>query len=130
MNFSIKRTLAFASASAMIAVILGALAAHALPPHLSETQMHSFETAVRFQMYHSLALLALPLLNLTGISVSKWVIGLMMAGILLFSGSIYLLATRPITGLPIGFLGPVTPLGGVCLIASWGLLFWNILKKK
>ena len=106
------------------AVVLGAFAAHALRARLTPVQLASFETGVRYHMYHALALLAvgLLLLNRPGSSLlaaSGW---LFAGGTILFSGSLYLLA---LSGQR--WLGAVTPLGGVAFIAGWaGLLLASL----
>ena len=113
-----RRILGAAALFGMTAVMLGAFGAHALSKILSEDALRIFETGVRYQMYHALALLGVAALadrqpsKAAGLSA-----GLFTAGILLFSGSLYLLATAGWK-----WLGPVTPLGGACLIAGWASL--------
>ena len=106
-------------------VILGALGAHALENVLSADQLGSFETAVRFQMYHGLFLLLLGLLAQQ--YFDRWInlaIRAALVGTVLFSGSIYLLTLTDIQ------VGLVTPVGGVILMVGWGsLLGWAIRKK-
>lgn len=106
-------------------VIAGAMGAHALEKVLDPSQMDSFETAVRFQMYHALFLIILASVQERIRSTAlKWVTILTIAGTLLFSGSIYLLVLTPIK------VGIITPIGGVVLIAAWGwLLTWGIKRK-
>ncbi len=115
-----------------IAVILGALAAHALPQYLEPNQIHSFETAVDFQLYHALALLAIGVAGdrFQG-ALPAWTTRLFIAGTLLFSWSIFLLSTRPITGLEgIGWMGPITPIGGLLLIIGWALILVYAVRNK
>lgn len=106
-------------------VIAGAMGAHALEKVLDPSQMDSFETAVRFQMYHALFLIILASVQERIRSTAlKWVTILTIAGTLLFSGSIYLLVLTPVK------VGIITPIGGVVLIAAWGwLLTWGIKRK-
>lgn len=106
-------------------VIAGALGAHALEKVLDPSQMDSFETAVRFQMYHALFLIILASVQERIRSTAlKWVTVLTIAGTMLFSGSIYLLVLTPVK------VGIITPIGGVVLIAAWGwLLTWGIKRK-
>lgn len=106
-------------------VIAGAMGAHALEKVLDLSQMDSFETAVRFQMYHALFLIILASVQERIRSTAlKWVTILTIAGTLLFSGSIYLLVLTPVK------VGIITPIGGVVLIAAWGwLLAWGIKRK-
>lgn len=108
----------------MLSVMLGAFGAHALKQRLAVEQLTTFETGVRYQMYHALALV------LVGIIASNRAGGLlnaaggcMIAGTLLFSGSLYALAL----GGPRWF-GPITPLGGLAFIAGWALLVASALR--
>lgn len=103
-------------------VAAGAFGAHALRDRLTAELMAVFETAVRYQMYHALALLAVVLAygrwNGGPLRWSGW---LFVAGTIIFSGSLYLLAlTRA------RWWGAVTPVGGLCLLAGWALLAWGI----
>ena len=120
-----SRILTLAGASGALAVILGAFAAHGLKAHLSPEQLQTFETGVRYHMYHSLALLALGAIASRG-GGGSWTTRacwMFAAGILLFSGSLYLLSTRELLGIAHWrWLGPVTPLGGLCFIAGWATL--------
>ena len=101
-----------------LAVALGAFGAHGLKPQLSEYQLSIFEKGVQYQFYHSLAigLCALLLRNYPGM---KWVGRLFLAGVILFSGSLYLLACRDLLPFGVQWAGPVTPLGGLSFIAAW-----------
>jgi uncharacterized membrane protein YgdD (TMEM256/DUF423 family) len=110
--------LATGAACAMTAVILGAFAAHALKGSLSEQSLNVFQTGVQYQFYHSLALLLLAVIyRQSPQPMLLWSAGFMLAGILLFSGSLYLLALTQQK-----WFGPVTPLGGLCFIVAWLLL--------
>ncbi len=113
-----------------LGVAAGAFGAHGLKALLSAEMLAVFETSVRYQMYHALALV------LTGILLERSVAPderkclrlagwLFLAGILLFSGSLYLLALSGIR-----WLGAITPLGGLCLIAGWSLLAWAASRKN
>ena len=103
-------------------VIAGALGAHALESRLDASQLDSFETAVRFQMYHALLLLILGILQLRfPQKLLNYISMGITTGTLLFSGSIYLLT---LTSMKVGL---ITPLGGLILILSWGgLLIWGM----
>ena len=120
----IKIVLSIAAFSAMLSVILGAFAAHGLKSKLSETLLNAFQTGVQYQMYHSLALILLVILyRQMPQSLLLYSAGFMVAGILLFSGSLYMLALTQIK-----WFGPITPLGGVCFIVGWSLLIAAALK--
>lgn len=109
---------------AAIAVILGAMGAHALKEELSMEQLMSFETGVRYQMYHALALLGIAALKVK--YKSKYLMYAAWAfiiGTILFSFSIYLLATRELLNTHgLSLLGPVTPFGGISFILGWTFL--------
>ncbi len=113
------------SASAFLAVALGAFGAHGLRNILAADALAIFETGVRYQMYHALALLAVGLLTAVRgssgtLTASGW---LFVIGTIIFSGSLYLLS---VTG--IRWLGAITPLGGVCFLVAWALLVVSALR--
>lgn len=114
----------------LIAVVLGAFATHGLKPSLSADAIDSFETGVRYQMYHAFLLLVIGNMQQYGTKLPSSLLYMIIAGVLLFSGSIYLLATNPLTAIDFKILGPVTPLGGSLLIFCWGILIWNSIKLK
>jgi len=126
-----KTFLQIACLFALFGVILGAFGAHALESRLSPERLATFETGVRYQMYHAIALLLVAILaaflkEQRFIRIAGW---LLVIGTLLFSGSIYLLACRELIGLTTWrWLGPLTPIGGTCLIIAWGLLFFTATK--
>lgn len=110
-----------------LAVILGAFGAHALKTVLTADQIATFETGVRYQFLHGLALLVLSLF-MSQNAHSKWIkrAGLFMSlGVVLFSGSIYILATKTLFPFTVGnWIGPITPIGGLCFILAW--ISWAI----
>jgi uncharacterized membrane protein YgdD (TMEM256/DUF423 family) len=112
-----RKTLALAGALIALATILGAFGAHALKAHLSQDKLAVYETAVRYHFFHALGLLAIGVLmrSVDG-ELLRWSALLVLVGIILFSGSLYLLTF----GAP-RVLGVVTPLGGLALIVGWGL---------
>lgn len=114
----------------MTAIILGAFGAHALKKELSAEQLNAFETGVKYQMYHALFLLFLALNTFLNEKAKKRVFQLVIFGVFFFSGSIYLLTTKAITGVDFKFIGIVTPIGGALLIGAWSILFWNLWKVK
>lgn len=113
----------------VIAIIFGAFGAHGLKKLVSVDRLASFEVGVRYQIYHGLALLVLGL-NSDKLPDFKLAKNLMIFGVALFSGSIYLLAIQEPLQMSLRFLGPVTPIGGVLLITSWVILMLKIVKSK
>ena len=122
-----KHILMIGAVSAALAVILGAFGAHALKAHLSSSMQNVYQTAVQYHFYHSLGLLLLGLiaLHIQASSLLNWSAILMAVGLALFCGSLYVLV---VTG--IRWLGAITPIGGVSLIAAWLLLAITIWKAK
>jgi uncharacterized membrane protein YgdD (TMEM256/DUF423 family) len=116
--------LILASINGFIAVALGAFAAHELQSRLSSELLNAFQTGVQYQMYHALALFGVGLLmvNFPNATLPKYSGYLFLVGIILFSGSLYLLS---LTG--IRWLGAITPIGGLAFLAAWGFLFWFTL---
>ncbi|MAT92534.1 MAG: hypothetical protein CME59_08025 [Halioglobus sp.] len=123
-----KIFITLAALSGMLAVAFGAFGAHALKNRLDDYAMGVFETAVQYHFYHSLALLAVGVIALQQpqtalLKSSGW---LFLLGIVVFSGSLYLLS---LSGLK--WLGAITPLGGLAFIAAWGCLAatgWKLLS--
>jgi uncharacterized membrane protein YgdD (TMEM256/DUF423 family) len=113
----------------MIAVILGALGSHALKEVLRPEQLESFTIGVRYQMTHVLLLMVVLLTSYFDEDVKQTSFWLTVIGILLFSGSIYLLNLQELLGVKLSFLGPVTPIGGLFLIANWGFLALKAFKR-
>lgn len=116
----------------LLAVILGAFASHGLKDAISVNSLNSFETGVRFQMYHAFLLLILGVYTKLESIRANWIFYLLCFGILLFSGSIYLLSTNQFTSFDFTRIALVTPLGGSLLILAWLILLLNFitLKKK
>ncbi|TXK74196.1 DUF423 domain-containing protein [Mesonia sp. HuA40] len=114
--------ISFAAILGGTAVILGAFGAHVLQSKLTIDQLHSLETAIRYQMFHALALLWCGSSLSWEDSLSVALTCCFVVGILLFSGSIYGLIYLGYKQKPKKFLGPITPLGGLFLIVGWVLL--------
>jgi uncharacterized membrane protein YgdD (TMEM256/DUF423 family) len=119
--------LVLASLNGFLSVALGAFAAHGLRGRLSAELLSTFQTGVQYHMYHALALFGVGLLTLNypAASLPKVSGYLFLAGILLFSGSLYLLS---FTG--VRWLGAITPLGGLAFLAGWGTLAWFALNPR
>lgn len=114
----------------MLAIILGAFGAHLLKKYLTVDELNTFEIGVRYQMYHALFLLFLSTRKEIAEKTLKTIYNLVVAGVVLFSGSIYLLATKSLTLFDFKIIVFATPLGGFLLIIGWAVLFLTILRKK
>ena len=125
-----KKIISTGAIFGMIAIILGAFGAHALKKVLSIEELSTFETGVKYQMYHALLLVFIGTLNELSLKVKKTIYNLVVFGVLFFSGSIYLLATNNLTSFDFKVIGFITPIGGLLLILGWGVLFFNFIKKK
>ena len=126
MNAAARRLAALAALFGLTAVILGAFGAHALKDILDAVQRPIYEKAVSYQMYHALAILLVALwLDRTPSKLLMVSGRFFSAGIILFSGSLYLLST---VGWP--WLGPVTPLGGLCFITGWLCLAVSFFRAR
>lgn len=115
-------TLIAAAVFGILAIILGAFGAHALKKKFTVDQLSSFETGVKYQMYHAILLLIIglnfPLVNI----LEQWMVFFVIVGVILFSFSIYGLCISSSRGKKIKILGPITPLGGLSLIIGWILM--------
>ena len=111
--------LVIGSISGAISVAAGAFGAHALKSKLSPEMLNAFDVGVKYQMFHALALLAVGLIvaKIPAANTAGW---LFLIGTVLFSGSLYALSLSGIK-----FFGPITPIGGLCLIAGWITLAWR-----
>lgn len=114
----------------LLSVILGAFGAHAFKKILSVERLESFEIGVRYQIYAAFFLLIVGYILKFETSSEKWISILMIAGAFLFSVSIYILSFQDYWGINLKFLGPITPLGGLFMIISWGMLIWYFVKAK
>tara|TARA_B110000483_G_C18038694_1_gene481699 strand:+ start:23 stop:409 length:387 start_codon:yes stop_codon:yes gene_type:complete len=125
-----RKIILLASLTGGLAVILGAFAAHGLKPLLSDSAMDSLGTGIRYQMYHAFLLFYIASTTRLTSKQQSILYKLILIGILLFSGSIYLLSTNELTTFDFKAIGFVTPLGGVFLISVWALLFVYNLRNK
>jgi uncharacterized membrane protein YgdD (TMEM256/DUF423 family) len=118
--------LATGGAMLAAATVFGALGAHSLQSRLSADELHVFDTAVRYHFFHALGLLAIGLaVRIRDSTLARWSAGLVVAGILLFSGSLYALSF----GAPRA-IGVATPVGGVALIAGWIVFAAAMLRSE
>lgn len=113
-----RMMLMLGAATAFLGVALGAFGAHALRARLSEQLLNTWETAVQYHLVHALGLLVVGLMMLHSGSAPllRWSGGFMLAGLVLFSGSLYLLCLSGVR-----WLGAITPLGGIALLIAWAL---------
>jgi len=118
-----------AAVNAFLAVAAGAFGAHGLrglPAMRAEPErLVTFETAARYHMYHALGLFAVAWVISRGGAAARPAAWLMLAGIVLFSGSLYALAMTGVRA-----LGAVTPIGGLCFLAAWALLAYSALRMS
>ncbi len=125
-----KTILMTATLFGMLAIILGAFGAHGLEKLVDDSSLESFETGVRYQMYHALFLLFLGIWDGLDAKPRKLIFRFIWIGTVLFSFSIYLLALNDLTSFDFKIIGFVTPIGGSILIVGWALLAFYILSKK
>jgi uncharacterized membrane protein YgdD (TMEM256/DUF423 family) len=129
-----KHVLCFAALSGAVCVALGAMGAHALKEKIDPISLQTFETAVKYQMYHTFALLlVVPLSNRFHSNLLFKSSYFFMIGILLFSFSLYFLALRPILGIEINemkWVGAITPFGGLSFIIGWLMIAVAALSCK
>lgn len=122
----IRRYTMLGAINMFLAVAIGAFGAHGLKGKISADMLDVYQTGVHYHMVHALGLFAVALLvdRLQASKQVRWAGNLLFVGIILFSGSLYLLA---ITGITI--LGAITPLGGICFLLGWVFLFYAALKE-
>ena len=122
-----KLALILGSLNAMLAVILGAFGAHGLKSRLTEDLLAVYQTGVQYHFYHSLGLILIGVIawHIPNSIWLKWSTGFMLAGIILFSGSLYTLALTNLR-----WLGMITPIGGIAFIVSWLLLVIAVYNSK
>lgn len=133
--FTLKKTMnikliRLAVVLGLISIILGAFGAHALKAVLTEQQLVSFETGVRYLMYQALFLLFVASTKYLSEKAKKTASIFLLIGVLFFSGSIFLLSTQELFGINVKFLGPITPIGGLLIMISWLLVAVNVRIQK
>lgn len=114
----------------MLSVVLGAFGAHAFKKILSPEKLISFDTGIRYQMYHAIVLLIIGFTLSFTTSLEKWSAICLIIGVFFFSFSIYFLSFSEYWGVNVKFLGPVTPIGGFFMIGGWLLLIVYFIKHK
>ena len=125
-----KRIILIATIFGAFAVIFGAFAAHMLKEKITVLELENWKTGVSYQFYHTLALLYLSTFSRFPSKLIIISAYCFTFGIVLFSGSLYLLSTRSVTGFNWWILGPITPLGGILFIVGWASLFLAAIKNK
>lgn len=125
-----KLILVTASIFGMLAIVLGAFASHGLKGLISTESIQTFETGVRYQMYHAIVLLFIGMTSVFSVKTKQLLFYLTVVGILFFSGSIYGLSTNELSGFDFKRVGIITPIGGLLLIISWGIMLIKFLKLK
>jgi len=125
-----KRIILTGTLFGLLGVVLGAFGAHGLEGKISEASLDNYKTAVSYQFYHTFAILYLSTFSRAKNGLINFSFLAFTVGILLFSGSLYLLSTREITHFSSSILGPVTPLGGLCFVLGWISLFIATIRHK
>lgn len=125
-----RKILATAAVLGFIGIILGAFGAHALKAILEPDRLASYETGVRYQLYHALFLLFLGSTSAVREKARKIIYNLTVFGVVLFSGSIYLLSLQTPLGIDLKMFGIVTPIGGLLMIVGWFWLFIDLIRNK
>jgi len=125
-----KRIILTGTLFGLLGVVLGAFGAHGLEGKISDASLDNYKTAVSYQFYHTFAILYLSTFSRAKNGLINFSFFAFTVGILLFSGSLYLLSTREITHFSSSILGPVTPLGGLCFILGWISLFVATIRHK
>ena len=118
--------------SLALAVLLGSVGAHAIKPYLSVEAFNSWETAVKYQYYHSFGLLVLalaPRVKPMQAVFHRIAMHSLALGVLFFCGSFYLRSSSPLTGVDFSWLGPVAPMGGLLFVAGWLLAALSFGKR-
>jgi len=125
-----KTILITGAVMALLAVLLGAFGAHGLQKLVETASIDSFETGVRYQMYHAIACILLGTITVIEDVAKKRVFYFFLIGTILFSVSIYLLVIDEILGISLSSIGFITPLGGFMLILGWIFLIISLIKIK
>ncbi len=125
-----KKILITGGVAGLLAVILGAYGAHGLEKFVDADSITSFVTGVRYQMYHAIVFVLLGMMKIIDTPAKKKIYYFFLSGMILFSGSIYLLVTDVIFGMDLSSIGFITPIGGLLLITGWIFLIISFMKIK
>jgi uncharacterized membrane protein YgdD (TMEM256/DUF423 family) len=125
-----KKILVTGAFFGVLGIILGAFASHGLKELITIEAQQSFETGVRYQMYHALLLLIIGSTTILKEKPKKIIFVLLLIGVLFFSGSIYGLSTNELTAFNFKSIALITPIGGLLLILGWLIMLINLLKMK
>jgi len=125
-----KIILVSATILGIFAIALGAFGAHGLKALISSESLQTFETGVRYQMYHAIVLLFIGTSNIFNVKTKKLLFYSIVVGLLCFSGSIYGLATNELSSFDFKRFGFITPIGGIILISSWVIMLMFFLKLR
>jgi len=125
-----KKILVTGAFFGVLGIILGAFASHGLKELISAEALQSFDTGVRYQMYHAFLLLLIGSATFLKEKPKKTIFILLVIGVFLFSGSIYGLSTNELTAFNFKSIALITPIGGLLLILGWLIMLINLLKMK
>jgi uncharacterized membrane protein YgdD (TMEM256/DUF423 family) len=125
-----KKLLITGSVLGIFGIILGAFAAHGLEKLVDVAAIKSFETGVRYQMYHAFLLLILGSTSFVGLKAKKIIFYLVLLGLIFFSGSIYGLATNALSNFDFKTIAWITPIGGLLLIVAWTVMLVGIIRSQ
>ena len=125
-----RKIIASAAFLGLVSIILGAFAAHALKKVLVVSELNTFETGVKYQMYNALFLLFIGTIKDLSINAKKVIYYTTILGVLLFSGSLYFIAINKLLPFDFSPFGFITPIGGLLFLTGWGFLFVNFYRKN
>ncbi len=125
-----KKLLIAGAVLGILGIILGAFAAHGLEKLVDADAIKTFETGVRYQMYHAFLLLILGSTSFVSLKSKKTIFYLVLIGLVFFSGSIYGLATNALLSFDFKTIAMITPIGGLLLIVAWIVMLIGIIRSK
>ncbi|MBU2927852.1 DUF423 domain-containing protein [Winogradskyella psychrotolerans] len=125
-----KKLLVTGAVVGILGIILGAFAAHGLEKLVDSNAIKSFETGVRYQLYHAFLLLILGGTSFVSLKMKKTIFYVVLLGLIFFSGSIYGLATNTLSSFDFKTIAMITPIGGLLLIIAWVVMLIGIIRKQ